>query len=118
MPRDFRVYLDDILAAIEKVFRYTAGLSSKSLRSTRKLLDAVIRNLEIVGEATRKCRAKFAQLILKSIGRRSRIARYIDPRVFWHRHDDPMGHRPEQVAATSGTSPPHTYGNEESLRIP
>ena len=37
MPRDFRVYLDDILAAIEKVFRYTAGLLSKSLRSTRKL---------------------------------------------------------------------------------
>jgi uncharacterized protein with HEPN domain len=54
MPRDFRVYLDDILAAIGKILRYTAGLSSEEFAADEKTLDAVIRNLEIVGEATKK----------------------------------------------------------------
>jgi uncharacterized protein with HEPN domain len=53
-PGDFRVYLDDILAAIEKVSGIPLAFLSKSLRSTRKTVDAVIRNLEIVGEAIKK----------------------------------------------------------------
>jgi uncharacterized protein with HEPN domain len=54
MPRDFRVYLDDILAAIEKVFRYTAGFSIEEFAVDAKTVDAVIRNLEIVSEAIKK----------------------------------------------------------------
>ncbi|MGH7409937.1 MAG: HepT-like ribonuclease domain-containing protein [Candidatus Methylomirabilis sp.] len=51
MPRDYRVYLEDILEAIGKITRYTAGLSLKTFSEDSKTLDAVVRNLEVVGEA-------------------------------------------------------------------
>jgi len=33
MPRDYKVYLDDILLAISKIREYTAGLSSSDVSS-------------------------------------------------------------------------------------
>ncbi len=51
MPRDSRVYLEDILEAIRKIRRYTVGLSGEGFAADEKTLDAVVRNLEIVGEA-------------------------------------------------------------------
>lgn len=54
MPRDYRVYLDDILEATEKIREYTAGLSLKDFKGDSKTLDAVVRNLEIIGEAAKK----------------------------------------------------------------
>jgi uncharacterized protein with HEPN domain len=53
MPRDSRVYLDDILAAISKIGRYTDRLSRDSFASDDKTIDAVIRNLEVIGEAVK-----------------------------------------------------------------
>ncbi len=53
MPRDYKVYLDDILTAIERVEEYSRGLSLRSFSSDHKTLDAVVRNLEIVGEAAK-----------------------------------------------------------------
>ena len=54
MPRDFKVYLDDILEAIDRIRRYTAGMDGNLFRSDLKTQDAVIRNLEIIGEAVRQ----------------------------------------------------------------
>jgi uncharacterized protein with HEPN domain len=54
MPRDYKVYLDDILQAIAKIRQYTAGLSRQAFTSDPKTFDAVVRNLEVVGEAARK----------------------------------------------------------------
>lgn len=54
MPRDYRVYLEDILEAIQKIQRYTSNLTLDQLRVDVKTLDAVIRNLEIIGEAIKK----------------------------------------------------------------
>ena len=48
-----KVYLDDILTAIERVEEYSRGLSLRSFSSDHKTLDAVVRNLEIVGEAAK-----------------------------------------------------------------
>ncbi|MBM4273951.1 MAG: DUF86 domain-containing protein [Deltaproteobacteria bacterium] len=53
MPRDFKVYLQDILLAIEKINKYKLGLSFEELMEDEKTIDAVIRNLEIIGEAVR-----------------------------------------------------------------
>jgi uncharacterized protein with HEPN domain len=53
MPRDFRLYLDDILEAVTWIREYTAGLDQHGLAEDRKTLDAVVRNLEIIGEAAR-----------------------------------------------------------------
>jgi len=53
MKRDFRVYLDDILEAIRNIQEYTRGLTFEEFVKDRKTVDAVIRNFEIVGEATK-----------------------------------------------------------------
>jgi len=53
MPRDYRVSLADILEASRKVRQYTEGLTPEMLSMDSKTLDAVIRNLEVIGEAVR-----------------------------------------------------------------
>ena len=53
MPRDYRLQLDDILEAIDRVREYTTDISWDAFSSDRKTQDAVVRNLEIIGEAAR-----------------------------------------------------------------
>ena len=54
MPRDYRVYADDILGAIEKIKRFTVGLDRETFSEDEKTFDAVIRNVEVIGEAIKK----------------------------------------------------------------
>jgi uncharacterized protein with HEPN domain len=54
MPRDYKVYLEDIVEAIRKIRFFTTDLSLKTFSSDVKTFDAVIRNLEIIGEATKR----------------------------------------------------------------
>lgn len=54
MPRDSKVYLEDIAQAIEKIFTYTSKLTLKKFSKDPKTIDAVVRNLEIIGEAVKK----------------------------------------------------------------
>ena len=54
MKRDIRVYLDDILDAIASILEYTRRLSFDEFSKDRKTVDAVIRNLEVLGEAAKK----------------------------------------------------------------
>ncbi len=51
MPRDPRLYLDDILEAIAQIQEYTSGVEYSSFIKDRRTQDAVTRNLEIIGEA-------------------------------------------------------------------
>lgn len=53
MRRDPDVYLQDILAAAEKIVGYVQGLGRDGLAVDSKTLDAVVRNLEIIGEAAK-----------------------------------------------------------------
>ena len=52
--RDPRLFLVDMLEAIEKIGRYTAGLSLDQFEASDMVVDAVVRNLEIIGEAARQ----------------------------------------------------------------
>ena len=51
MPRDYKIYLEDIIECIGKIHNYTAGLLLVDFCNDAKTIDAVIRNLEIIGEA-------------------------------------------------------------------
>lgn len=53
MSRDFRLYLTDILMAGEKVLRYTEGMNFEKFVADDRTFDAVIRNLQIIGEAVK-----------------------------------------------------------------
>jgi uncharacterized protein with HEPN domain len=54
MPRDSRIYLEDILEATHKIVSYTAHLSKAAFLEDEKTLDTVVRNLEVIGEAVKK----------------------------------------------------------------
>jgi uncharacterized protein with HEPN domain len=54
VPRDPGVFLDDIVEACRKIGRYTSGLTNERFRLDEKTVDAVVRNLEVIGEAVKK----------------------------------------------------------------
>lgn len=53
MPRDYKVYLDDILGAIQRIEEYVAGMEMEDLVEDQKAKDAVILNLIVIGEAVK-----------------------------------------------------------------
>ena len=53
MSRDLRLYLEDALSSCEKILRYTRGLKAAEFDADDKTVDAVIRNLAIIGEAVK-----------------------------------------------------------------
>lgn len=54
MPRDFEFFLEDMLEAIEKVQTYTRGMSFSDFEKNDLVVDAVVRNLEVIGEASKR----------------------------------------------------------------
>jgi len=53
MPsRSWQFWIDDIVDAINKIERYTHGIDFESWQRDEKTVDAVIRNLEVIGEAS------------------------------------------------------------------
>ncbi|MBM3128475.1 MAG: DUF86 domain-containing protein [Chloroflexi bacterium] len=48
-----RDYLQDIYGAIERIQRYVGDLSREQFEQDEKTQDAVIRNLEVIGEAAK-----------------------------------------------------------------
>ena len=51
--RNQKFYLQDILDSISKIEEYTKNLSSEEFFNNPMVIDAVVRNLEIIGEATK-----------------------------------------------------------------
>jgi uncharacterized protein with HEPN domain len=46
-------YIDHMLEAIRRILEYTAPLSKAQFETTPIAIDAVVRNLEVIGEAAR-----------------------------------------------------------------
>ena len=53
MKRDYRLYLDDILESIDRIVEYTRGLTEDEFYRTVQVQDAVLRRIEIIGEAVK-----------------------------------------------------------------
>ena len=54
MRRDYRDYLQDILTAIEETDEFTKGMSYEAFTQDRKTINAVVRSLEVLGEAAKR----------------------------------------------------------------
>ena len=52
--RDYKLYLDDIIEAAKRIEKYTKGLTLESFKKDDLVVDGVVRNLEIIGEAVKK----------------------------------------------------------------
>ncbi|HET7898298.1 MAG TPA: DUF86 domain-containing protein [Flavisolibacter sp.] len=68
--REPRLLLSDILESAQKILDYTAGQSFEDFTKDSKTVDAVIRNFEIIGEASNRLPEEF----------RNRF-----PEIDWHR---------------------------------
>jgi len=51
--RDYGLYIDDILQALKSIESYTKGFDFNKLKHNKLVVDAVTRNLEIIGEAVK-----------------------------------------------------------------
>lgn len=89
--RPVNLLLDDIREAIEKIARYTGGLSFDAFTQDEKTVDAVVRNLEIIGEAAHRLPGEFKEEHseiewYKVVGLRNRIVHEyfgIDLELIW-----------------------------------
>lgn len=52
--RNYKMYLKNILGACERIKNYSAGYSFTEFARDEKTTDAVVRNLQIIGEAAKK----------------------------------------------------------------
>ena len=97
--RDPLVLLEDIMLAIQKISRYTSQMDRDAFLSDDLVIDAVARNLEIIGEAARQLPEDFrrahAQIPWTQIGGlRNRIVHDyfgLDLEIIWEiiQHDLP-----------------------------
>lgn len=51
MKRDMRLYIKDILESIEAIEEYTKGITEEEFYKNKQIQDAVLRRLEVIGEA-------------------------------------------------------------------
>ena len=54
MKRDYRLFLEDIVQRIERIESYTEGFSFESFVQDDKTVSACIREIEVIGEATKQ----------------------------------------------------------------
>ena len=53
MHREYKLYIKDILEAIRKIEKYTEKMAYKDFIKDELRIDAVIRNLEVIGETVK-----------------------------------------------------------------
>lgn len=108
--RDNSLLLQDILDAAHKIVSYTAGMSFEDFNMDSKTADAVIRNFEIIGEASNKLsealRTDNPQIDWDRIrGFRNRIIHEyfgIDLEIVWNIIEDDIEELIEQIESILG----------------
>ena len=89
--RSLGLLVEDIWESIEKIERYTEGLTQEVFQGDEKTTDAVVRNLEIIGEAAARLPGDFTDQHseiewIKIIGLRNRIVHEyfgVDLQIIW-----------------------------------
>ena len=91
MSRDPGRRIDDILGCCEKILQFTKGMNQEQLVGQELVMDAVLRNIEVIGEATKNLpddvRARMPGIEWKKIaGMRDWIAHMyyrVDDDIVW-----------------------------------
>ena len=89
--RDVGLYLEDISTAIGRLRKYVRGMDFAEFKKDDKTVDAVIRNLEIIGEAASKLTKDFQKKHdhipwRKMVGLRNKVAHEyfgVDLEILW-----------------------------------
>jgi len=57
--RDLRDYINDLIEACEDILSFTEGMSYSDFVGDKRTVNAVVRSLEVIGEATKKLPTAF-----------------------------------------------------------
>ena len=90
-PRDWRLYVQDMIEFSDRVLHYTKGLGQNAFTENSLIYDATLRNLELIGEAAthvpEHVRRAHPEIEWRSIiGARNRLAHAylgMDDDVIW-----------------------------------
>jgi len=89
--RDRSLYLKDILNAIESIETFMAGMDFEAFRTDDKTASAVIRKLEVIGEAVKQLpegvQQRYPNIPWKQVaGMRDKLIHFyfgVDPGLIW-----------------------------------
>ncbi len=89
--REYLFYLQDMEDSMRHIFEFTQGLDFQSFKKNRLVVDAVIRNFEIIGEASKNVpdniKSKFPNIPWKNMYKLRNIISHdyfgIDYEVVW-----------------------------------
>ena len=89
--RTLRLYLEDIMTAITQIESYTRGMTREAFMRDAKTIDAVVRNIEILGEAAKHIpdawKVKYPAIPWKQIaGTRNKVIHEyfsVDEAILW-----------------------------------
>jgi len=89
--REWKLFVEDVLESIELIEKYIKGMKNEDFINDRKTTDAVVRNLEIIGEASKyipeEVKERYPDIDWKGvIGLRNRITHEyfgISLRIVW-----------------------------------
>ena len=92
MSRDLGLYLTDIINSVDRIKDYTRNMNYDDFVEGRKTYDAVIHNLQIIGEATKQVpeiiRQKYPDIPWRQVaGLRDVIAHtyfMVNPEIVWN----------------------------------
>ena len=87
----FRVYIQDILEAIQRIDEYLTGITFEEFSKDNKTIDAVVRNFAVIGEAARNVpvsvKRKHPEIAWKRMsGMRDKVIHEyfgVDPHILW-----------------------------------
>jgi len=88
MSRDIGLYLEDILESCQRITLYAEGMSFESFVKNNLVYDAVLRNIEIVGEAVKHMPAKVRKQYPEVDWRRIAGMRDIVAHHYFSLHDE------------------------------
>ena len=69
-------YTDHILKCIKKIRKFVKGVDKKEFSKNELLQDAVIRNFEVIGEASKKISTDFKKIY-------EEVGRSVVKKIFW-----------------------------------
>jgi len=59
--RDPFILLDDMVTALSRIERYRGDMTREQFLSDEKTVDAIVRNIEVIGEASRQLPPEFTE---------------------------------------------------------
>ena len=105
--RDWKILFEDILECIDKIENYTKNFNFDDFATSPMVIDAVVRNIEIIGEASKnvpdEIKVKYQQLPWKKIaGIRNRIVHEyfgVDISIIWFIISKELVHLKNEIKA-------------------